>query len=289
MTEHALRFGKTGSLIGVVTEPSVKDDARKRPAIILLGAGLVHHVGPHRLYVKLARMLAEKGFLVLRFDFSGIGDSGSRRDNAPLATSAVDETREAMDWLSSAKNVDRFALVAVCSGAGFSFQAASADKRVVGISLINAAGHRWGTSHELNRTLMHHYLRMLRSRTFRRKNWRKVMTLDFDRRTVMRATITQLRNISGRRVTRSEAVPEAARIVTLFETLIARGVRVLIVYSEGDEGWDYYRLFLRERLNQLVSNTGVELKIVLGANHTFTLLPHQQALFGIVAQWAERL
>ena len=290
MTEHAVRFGASGSLIGVITDPPDADAARGRPAIILLGAGLVHHVGPHRLYVKLARMLARQGYVVLRFDFSGIGDSGVRRDNLPLERSAVAETQEAMNWLSTARRVDTFVLMAVCSGAGFSFRTACADRRVVGVSLINAAGHRWGTSDELNRTLMHHYLRMLRSRSFRGKNWRKLLRLDFDRHTILRTMAARIKALFGRRspVARKEA-HEAVQVIAGFESLMARGVRVLIVYSEGDEGWDYYQLFLRDRLAGLLSSSGLELTIVAGANHTFTLLPHQRDLFGILGRWVERI
>ena len=290
MREHALRFGASGSLIGVITDPPEADIADGRPAIILLGAGLVHHVGPHRLYVKLARTLAQQGFVVLRFDFSGIGDSGVRRDNLPLERSAVAETQEAMDWLSAARKIDRFVLMAVCSGAGFSFRTACADRRVVGVSLINAAGHRWGTSEELNRTLMHHYLRMLGSSSFRGKNWRKLFTLDFDRRTILRATGARMKALLGRRTPAvKKETPEAVQVAAALESLMARGVQVLIVYSEGDEGLDYYQLFLRDTLGALLSSAGLELTIVGGANHTFTLLSHQRDLFGILGRWVEQL
>ena len=287
MNERAVRFGRSGSLIGVVTDPSASDSTAKRPAIILLGAGLVHHVGPHRLYVKLARRLASEGFVVLRFDFSGIGDSGAPRDDQSLDEIAVVETREAMDWLHDTRNVHRFVLMAICSGAGFSFRTACADPRVVGISLINAAGHRWGTSDERRRTLARHYVRMLGAPSFRRNNWRKLVTLEFDYRGMLRAAALQFRQ----RLTSRSAPPPppaAQSIALAFNALVARGVRVLIVYSEGDEGWDYFQLFLRQRLGVLLSGEQVELVVVGGANHTFTLLSHQHALLGTLGRWLER-
>jgi alpha-beta hydrolase superfamily lysophospholipase len=72
MKEMAVRFGKFNSLIGVITEPD-PPELGENPAIILSNAGLIHHIGPNRIYVKLARHLAENGYRVIRFDLSGVG------------------------------------------------------------------------------------------------------------------------------------------------------------------------------------------------------------------------
>jgi alpha/beta superfamily hydrolase len=69
-------FGRTRSLVGIITDPPEAERDPQRPAIVCLNAGIIHRVGPHRLYVKMARTLAAMGFVVLRFDFSGIGDRG---------------------------------------------------------------------------------------------------------------------------------------------------------------------------------------------------------------------
>lgn len=282
MSERALRFGTSGSLVGVLTDPP---DAARRdgPAIILLGAGIVHRVGPHRLYVKIARQLARIGFVVFRFDFSGIGDSGARGDALPMEKSAIIETREAMDCLSSVRNIDRFVLVAICSGAGFSFQTARTDPRVVGVSLLNAAGHRWGTSNELARTMVHHYWRMLWARSFRGNNWRKLTTLSFDRAGVAGAASQRLRALFAG----AGHSGERESIVAAFHGLVDRGVRVQVVYSEGDEGWDYYQIFLRKHLRALEAHPDFSLRLVEGANHTFTLLSHQAEIIQILSAWLE--
>jgi hypothetical protein len=283
VNERALRFGDGGSLVGVLTDPPDDVARRDSPAVILLGAGIVHRVGPHRLYVKIARQLARMGFVVFRFDFSGIGDSSARGDALPMEQSAIIETREAMDCLSSIRNVDRFVLVAICSGAGFSFQTARTDPRVVGVSLLNAAGHRWGTSHELARTMVHHYWRMLWSPSFRGKNWRKLTTLSFDWSGVLTAAGQRLRTI----IDGADPSGEHEPLVAAFHGLLERGVRLQVVYSEGDEGWDYYQVFLRKHLRGLESHPDFSLTIVEGANHTFTLLSHQAAIIRMLSTWLE--
>ncbi len=86
MKEHALLLGKDRSLVGILTENGDADFPGKNEltGVLLLNAGLIHHIGPSRIYVKIARMLASMGFIVLRFDFSGIGDSGPRKDKLPV-------------------------------------------------------------------------------------------------------------------------------------------------------------------------------------------------------------
>lgn len=283
MTEEAVSFGDGGRLIGVVTNPSGESPAQ-RPAIVLCGAGVVHHVGPHRLYVKLARALAAMGFMVLRFDFSGIGDSRPHPDGLPLETTGVSETQEAMNWLQGARQQQRFVLMGICSGAGFSFRTACADPRVIGVAVINPAGHRWGTPEELHRTMLRHYWRMLSSRSFRGKNLRKLLTLKVDRATIAR-TVTARLHAAVSQV--DEGRPQADRIGGEFESLLARDVRVLVVYSEGDEGLDYYRLFLEPRLATLPSTPRLSLETIADANHTFTLLGHQARLLEVLRRWAD--
>ena len=73
MREEIVQFGDDNRLSGILTlSPEMVTD---RPLVIFLNAGIVHHVGPNRLHVKLARALAEERYEVLRFDLSGLGES----------------------------------------------------------------------------------------------------------------------------------------------------------------------------------------------------------------------
>jgi len=101
LRERTLLFGDGKSLVGIITEPPPSDEVLARPAVILLNAGLLHRIGPNRVHVRLARRLAEAGFVVMRFDYSGIGDSRPRTDDTPFARSALAETRQCMDVLAS--------------------------------------------------------------------------------------------------------------------------------------------------------------------------------------------
>ena len=126
MKEHAFLFGSSQGLVGIVTEPSSRSQ-NAGLGVVFRNAGVIHRVGPCRLYVTLARELANLGCVVARFDHSGVGDSHVRRDGLPFEESSIAEAREAMDWLQRSRGVDRFVLAGLCSGAVTSFDAAVLD------------------------------------------------------------------------------------------------------------------------------------------------------------------
>lgn len=134
MREQAVAFGRAQNMVGVLTQP---DAASKAPHVLILNAGFVHHVGPGRLTVEIARRLVEAGFPSLRFDFSGIGDSAPRVPPLDPISCGIADAREAMDHLAEAQGAREFVLVGLCSGARHAHHIAAADSRVVGAVMLD--------------------------------------------------------------------------------------------------------------------------------------------------------
>lgn len=141
MRERALSFGPA-NLVGILTEPDPGAALPGAPAWITLNSGILHRAGASRMYVRIARALAELGFASFRFDFSGIGDSEVRKDSISIEERFILETREAMDYLASARGVDSFVVGGLCSGADGAFWTALEDSRVVGVWQIDAFCYR---------------------------------------------------------------------------------------------------------------------------------------------------
>ena len=71
--EEIKRFRVLGhEIFGIIHVPDQKE---KKVGVVLLCPGHQYRVGPHRMYVKLARCLENEGYHVLRVDSEGIGDS----------------------------------------------------------------------------------------------------------------------------------------------------------------------------------------------------------------------
>jgi pimeloyl-ACP methyl ester carboxylesterase len=96
--------------------------------------------------VDLARDLASRGYLTMRFDASGLGDSiaaPGADENRIYTKDAVADVRRAMDLLGQLHGARRFVLVGVCSGAYLAFHATLADARVAGQLLISPFAFEW--------------------------------------------------------------------------------------------------------------------------------------------------
>ncbi len=116
--------------------------AAPRVALVLINAGLTPKFGPFRLYAQLARRLSSEGFLTLRFDLGGIGDSVQGSANGPLKTRTSREIRAALDFLKELYVLDGIVLGGLCSGAEDSFRYAEIDERVTGLVLMDPFGYK---------------------------------------------------------------------------------------------------------------------------------------------------
>ena len=151
MSERAITFGPTGGLVGILSEPE-RSTRRDVPAVLLWNVGINHHVGPSRVWVDLARRLVRAGFVVLRFDLSGLGDSEPRPGGSSETDRALADIRDAMDAVTRHTGVGTFAVTGFCSGVDSAHAIASLEERVVGAAFIE--GYTYPTVlHKVRRPL----------------------------------------------------------------------------------------------------------------------------------------
>lgn len=286
MREEAVIFGKSAALIGVVTDPPEQQSSTNLPAVVLLNSGIVHRVGPNRLYVGMARALAEMGHVVLRFDFSGIGDSGPRADTVPFVQGAIGETREAMDFLGARRGASRFVVAGICSGALISLRVAACDPRVAGAISINLAGHRSANGQYYGRTMLRHYKRIAFSSSFGWSACRNAIFGNIDFATLLGAARSLVTGVFAR----NHATPhEPMPLAELLSQLVDRGLSLALIHSEGDEGLDYMYLAIGNEIRQWTAEDRLQFFVIPGANHTFTLLENQEDLLEAVRGWMVKL
>jgi pimeloyl-ACP methyl ester carboxylesterase len=267
MTEHAVLIAAQ-SLVGVLTDAEIGVRER-RQAIVFLNAGLLHRVGPNRLYVRMARELAHHGFASLRFDRSGVGDSLPRRDGLSLHAAALGDVQDALDFVGARYDVSSFILVGLCSGADLAFRAAMCDERVVGTVLID------GLPYETVRSRLYHYA----SRLMQPGGRQRLFARDGPLLRALRCAKLPARG--GTAFLQRDVPPREEAEATLCE-LTKRGARLLLIYTPGREY--SYRSQFRDMFPN-VRGDNIEVAFFEDVDHTFTLRASQDLLVRTVDRW----
>src|SRR3954467_9323598 len=102
--ERVVAIGPDKNVVGILTEaaPNAGELPKSTlPNVVFLNAGVLHRVGPHRLHVILAHLLAGMGYRCLRIDLSGIGDSRNLPGTLTFRQSSVADARAALDFLET--------------------------------------------------------------------------------------------------------------------------------------------------------------------------------------------
>jgi pimeloyl-ACP methyl ester carboxylesterase len=271
-------FGVDDSLVGVVTQPTAIDSTVDRPAVILLNAGIVHKVGPFRLTVQIARTLAARGFTVLRFDLSGFGDSRAVGVKRAIEEQVVIDGRAAMDFLESRYGFKRFIIGGLCSGAVYSHYIAAADTRVAGMWMLD--GYAYPTRA---------YRRFKLKRALKRlMSPRELLTRLLDRGTSGRPRAAAAQAGDGDESIFYQAWPAIDAARSGVEKMLARGARVLFVYTGGWSTFVEERQF-GEMFPSFADHPGVELRYYPHADHTYLSLSDRAVMIADLTSFVETM
>ncbi|MEM2740233.1 MAG: alpha/beta fold hydrolase [Candidatus Bathyarchaeia archaeon] len=93
-------------LVGILHTPSDVGCRGRAPGIVMLHGFTGNKTEAHRLFVHVARSLCNSGFIVLRFDFRGSGDSDGEFEDMTLP-GEVSDAGEALSLLMRRRYIDR--------------------------------------------------------------------------------------------------------------------------------------------------------------------------------------
>ena len=283
-------------LVGVVSRAAGHASAAlpaTLPAVILTNIGANHRVGNHRLYVQLARQLAGRGFLVLRFDKAGIGYSRATPEgleNQVYADSGDEDMRHAMEFMRSAFRSDSFVLGGLCSGAYFACRAGLSDERVRGLILMNQLVYQRtaGRSESIKST--HFYADAVRDP----QTWKRLLCGQVQwRQIVVKLSLRVLRRLHTKAqllLTDFLHNPRfLGRTAHQLRALEARGSMILMIMDAGDSSVDLMTENFGRHGVLLGDGDGIHIEILKGADHTFTpLWAQRQVLHLICDQLSQR-
>jgi predicted alpha/beta hydrolase len=281
--ETATYLDNSHGLFAIVCEPDIapcKDAEGRRQVLLLLNAGAVHHVGPNRLYVTLARTLAIKGMTVIRLDIAGLGDSLTKPgqvENATYPPLACKDVAQAVNYVRTTLGAASLHLAGICSGGYHSLKAAADGMALTSITVINPQTFFWkeGMSLAQREHLVTAESIRYQSRALEISAWLKLLRGDVDVRTgahVVRRRLALRVVHAMRELARWLHIPLSDDLTVEIDDICRRGTHIQFVFSASDPGLS---MLLEQggRLVRRLQRTGaICIDVIDGADHTFTTL-----------------
>jgi len=285
------------------------DSSYKKTTIICLNTGLNDMVGWHRLQVKVARFLAEKGYNVLRFDDFGIGNSEGELDEgivvelfAQVETGLwISDALSAVDFIQNKFENEDIVFLGYCGGALTAIHAAANDKRVK--SVINiAAPVTLSTNEYLQKKdpwTVKKNIESYKKKLFKPSSLLNFITGKSDYSEVFRSIVHSFRHkIAGRYNKRSNSNNIEVDIDNLnfsifdsFEKYMRTKIRPILFFYAGRDNatWNLKKYFLPKYVDEKVwKESGCEYIELENANHIFSGQSSQESLKQAVFTWLEK-
>ncbi|MFO0618251.1 MAG: alpha/beta fold hydrolase [Polyangiaceae bacterium] len=289
------RTAPIGPVFGIVSAP--RDRARRNGrSVVMLNAGSIHRVGPNELYTRLARELAARGFVCLRLDLSGIGDSPPRPGepaNDSYSPRATEDLEAALAWLAREEQAGSPRVLGLCSGAYHGFTAASNGVKLRRAILINPLTFFWSTgmpldipAHKITAEAKRYSTSM-----FQVESWKKLLRGDVKVRVVAEILGKRAAGIvreRGREVLRRLEVPLERDVASALVKAKKQGTEIAFVFAKSDPGHDILVGEAGGTLTRLEREGAVSVDVVDGPDHTFTPVWSHAPLLRLLTNLTER-
>jgi alpha-beta hydrolase superfamily lysophospholipase len=282
-------------LFGIVSEPA-QASAAPRDVVVLLNSGTIHHIGPSRLYVTIARSCAARGIPAIRMDLSGVGDSGLRpgeKENSPYSASARIDVGDAVQFASRRYPGARVHLIGLCSGAYHGLKAAVAGLPLHSVVVVNPLTFFWKPGMSLDYAdfqITSESNRYARSAT-KLSSWLKLLRGGVDLRNAWRVLskrmLVRTRN-AGRDMARALGMHLEDDLASELRRVARQRTQLYFVFSASDPGHSMLLEQGGRLVPKLVRRGQMGISIVQGADHTFTSHWNRDQLLALLAAHLDR-
>lgn len=298
-----------GVLRAILHLPRDPDPAR--PAVVMVTPGFNCRTARYRLYVKLARALAQRGVIALRVDPHGIGDSDGTLDhpmvpdlyNAIEQGLFVEDTKAALDHLEAELGIGSALLVGLCGGATTSVRLAAEDGRVAGIVASelpfvftpNEAAEQARGPAPVARAAADHFLRSYVRKLMDPEAWRRFFTFQSDYRSLG----TSLRVALAKRLWPGRIRDDEAwyrerlgplanlGLVARFQGCLRRRIPVLCLFGATRNSWYFSEIWPALERAAPGAAERVRTRNIQDADPGFSLPAHTAEFLEVVLAWID--
>jgi pimeloyl-ACP methyl ester carboxylesterase len=212
---------------------------------------------------------------VLRFDFSGIGDSSQRADHLSPVNSCLADIADVLDSLDRNHQVKRVVLIGLCSGADHAALYAHRDPRVVGMVLMDPS---------IPPTARYYY-HYIAQRLGRLQNWISIATLRSGllRRLIAQALHGVLPQSQPDKLT-LEDLQYSPYLGHCYRSAVSRGIKMLAVFTAISPR-STYRQQMQDAFRGVVFGNALTLEFFPESDHLFTAARERARLGKVITDW----
>lgn len=255
---HALSIRYEGlTLAATIHYPlaASRNGDRKLPLVVICHGFVGNRIGVDRLFVQASQDLAERGNLVLRFDFAGCGESEGVYGEHGL-DAMIEQTRTVLDYALALDIVDptRVTLLGHSLGGAVALLTAARDRRVKSLVLWSPVGYPFND-----------ILRII------------------GRKTYDEAVTKGAADYLGYSL--KPVFFDALLSHQPFQETQKFAGDVLLVHGTGDETIPVDYTFLLEKTFWLRGEGRCEKVVIFQANHTYSNGEHKKELFKATGDW----
>ncbi len=304
--ESIHQISSTPNLFGILSEPIGRSTSL--PWIVMLNAGAAYRIGPGRIHVPLARQLAALGYLCLRLDINGIGDSVAadpEKENDTYAATAFRDVGLVCDYLHAQQPGRPIVLLGLCSGAYVAFQSAAQlpHPAIIESILINPLVFYWKEGMIINDTNNDQLVawREYWKAIFKWSHWKMLLTGK-----TRAGFMGSIKRFAGHVKPRfpkfgrsaagiAQATPQSgcahpARrdLPGDLSRIVAAGRTLAMFVSDNDPGYFLLMYQARRKAKQLMKQGKLQCRFIHNADHTFSTAQARQTFYQSLTDYLHR-
>jgi alpha-beta hydrolase superfamily lysophospholipase len=279
LIERAMFIDGERTLFAIVTEPAERAVGGDTHGcgVVMLNGGATNHIGPNRMYVELSRCWAARGYVVLRLDLAGLGDSATRPgedNNQVYPPGALYDVGVAIEFLRRRRGVRNVTLAGLCAGAYHALRSAISGLPVSTVLLVNPLTFYWKQGSTLNDLQISEVVRnpgVYAENSFSLQHWSKLLR--------SRVKLWRVAMVFLRRgwLTVDSALRDLCRKLRIripddlgwdLQSVAARGIRIVFFFARGEAGSELLKVQGGSVLKRLGDRCHVH--TIDGADHIFT-------------------
>jgi len=274
MTEQALSFKvNSQELLAISHHGSVQNST----GVLIVVGGPQYRVGSHRQFVQLSRSLANQGISSMRFDYTGMGDSGGKKKEFD---SICDDIKAATDaFLIAQPHLQKVVIWGLCDAASAALIYAYKDERINGLVLLNP----WLRSEKaMGKTMVkYYYLQRLLSKSF----WKKLLSGKVN----VAASARDAKGFVKDSVATDKQSTASYQARMLFGLQAFTGKVCLILSGEDLTAREFDEQTHASKKWCKLSNKNSEIHRLAGADHTFSSVSYKREVEEITINFIEQL